>query len=106
MSLPASQRLLLAVAIALLGAYQLTRSPQDDSPARLATHDAEPPQLAAALQPRSSEPLRFDAPAAGLAASSTSGNPAYDACIDQPSFDGAVIECPLLLQKPAKPRRP
>ncbi len=106
MSLPASQRLLLAVAIALVGAYQLTRSPQDDSPTRQAARNAEPPEFAAALQARSSEPLRFDAPAAGLAASSTSGNPAYDACIDQPSFDGALIDCQLLLQKPAKPRQP
>lgn len=96
MSFPASQRLVAVVAIALAGSYALTRTAQVP-PA---------PELVASAPPShpAAEPLYFDPPAAGPS-SPSSGNPAYDACIDQPSFDGAVIECQLLLQKPVKPRR-
>jgi hypothetical protein len=38
-------------------------------------------------------PLRFDPPAAGPA---QRGNAGYDACIDQPSPDGASIDCQAL----------
>lgn len=102
MSFPASQRLIAVVALALVATYQLTRTAHDDTLPRYAA--GEPPALAAALQHPSSEPLRFDPPAAGP--TSTSDNPAYEACIGQPSFDGAPIDCQLLLQKPAKPRQP
>jgi hypothetical protein len=49
-------------------------------------------------------PLRFDPPAAGPA---QRGNADYDACIDNPTPDGLVIDCQALL-RPAtktKPRR-
>jgi hypothetical protein len=54
-----------------------------------------------------SKPLRFDPPAAGPVQAGSAG---YDACIDQPSPDGAAIDCQAL-QRPAaaakpKPRRP
>jgi hypothetical protein len=60
----------------------------------------------AAKPPSDSKPLRFDPPAAGPAQPTSAG---YDACIDQPSPDGAAIDCQAL-QRPAaaakpKPRR-
>ena len=96
MSLPASQRLVAAVGVALAGTYALIQTAPVTPPPMLA--------VSAAPTSRAIEPLVFDPPAAGPA-SPSSGNPAYDACIDQPSFDGAVIECQLLLPRPAKPRR-
>lgn len=89
---------LIAVAIALAGAYQLTRHGKDapTSPvAALASHG-----LAASLQPPSTQPLQFDPPGAGRPAATP-----YDSCIDQPSFDVAVIDCTLLLPKPEKDAR-
>lgn len=67
-----------------------------------------PPTLArpqpAAPKPRSDAPLRFDPPAAGPV---QRGNAGYEACIDQPSPDGAAIDCQALLRpaSAAKPRR-
>ena len=58
----------------------------------------------AAPKPRAEAPLRFDPPAAGPA---QRANPGYDACIDQPSPDGAAIDCQALLRPAgtARPRR-
>ncbi|HEY8876173.1 MAG TPA: hypothetical protein VIN03_01335 [Roseateles sp.] len=65
---------------------------------------AKPPTAAAKPQ-TDTKPLRFDPPAAGP---TTPGNAGYDACVDQPSPDGAAIDCQALRTPPAakpKPRR-
>ena len=69
--------------------------------ALLAPPAAARPQ--AAPKPRAEAPLRFDPPAAGLP---PQGNAGYEACIDQPSPDGAAIDCQALLHAApvAKPR--
>lgn len=71
--------------------------------ALLAPPAAARPQ-AAPPKPRAQAPLRFDPPAAGPA---QRANPGYDACIDQPSPDGAAIDCQALLRPAgtARPRR-
>lgn len=48
---------------------------------------------AASSKHRSDAPLHFDPPAAGHA---PMANPGYDACIGQPSPDGAAIDCQAL----------
>ena len=50
---------------------------------------------------RVDKPLRFDPPAAGPARTHAD----YEACIDQPSPDGAACDCSALLPQPAKPRK-
>lgn len=72
--------------------------------AALLTPPASARPQAPAPKPRAEAPLRFDPPAAGPA---QRANPGYDACIDQPSPDGAAIDCQALLRpaSAAKPRR-
>ncbi|MDR7267984.1 hypothetical protein J2X20_000613 [Pelomonas saccharophila] len=67
---------------------------------------AAKPQAMGAKARNDSKPLRFDPPAAGP---TQPGNAGYDACVDQPSPDGATIDCQALQRtavaaKP-KPRR-
>lgn len=63
-------------------------------------------QLAvAAPKAHKQAPLRFDPPAAGPAQRANAG---YDACIDNPTPDGLVIDCQALRSPAAakpKPRR-
>ncbi|NCT82397.1 MAG: hypothetical protein GXC94_04590 [Comamonadaceae bacterium] len=81
----------LRVAILLLCAAPLLAAAKPHATAHKPLNDAKP--------------LRFAAPAAGPAQPGRS----YDACIDQPSPDGAAIDCQAL-QRPvqtakAKPRQ-
>lgn len=65
-------------------------------------HPAAPDAAASAPKRRVDKPLRFDPPAAGPAPA----NADYEACVGQPSPDGASFDCSLLLPRPAaKPRK-
>jgi len=58
---------------------------------------------AATSKHRNDAPLHFDPPAAGPAQAGNAAHPGYDACIEQPSPDGAAIDCQALAaQAPAK----
>lgn len=62
---------------------------------------ARPQQAAAAPKHRNDAPLRFDPPAAGPAQRDRAS---YEACIEQPSPDGAAFDCQALLRPAATAR--
>ena len=93
----------LAVFAALWAAScQPVQAGEPSQVARQVAHPPAPDAAASAPKRRIDKPLRFDPPAAGP----MPANADYEACIGQPSLDGAAFDCSMLLPRPAaKPRK-